>query len=146
MFQRILVVCEGNICRSPIAASILQQALPECDVTSAGLRALVDNEIDPDMAWVAESEGIQCLPHRARQLTGNLCASADLILVMDESQRQKVRYQWPAFSGKVMLLGQWCTLRSVPDPYRQNQDFQLAVVRQMKHACESWIAKLKERT
>lgn len=146
MFRRILVVCEGNICRSPVAASILQQALPGSEVTSAGLRALVDEETDPDMVSIAEAEGIRCLPHRARQLSDSMCSNADLILVMDDSQRQKIRYQWPMFSGKVMLLGAWCASKSVPDPYRQSRDFQLAVLKQIKQACESWAEKLKERT
>ncbi|HII0070531.1 TPA: protein tyrosine phosphatase, partial [Klebsiella variicola] len=43
MFNSILVVCTGNICRSPIGERILKQLLPTMQVDSAGTAALIDH-------------------------------------------------------------------------------------------------------
>ncbi|EEB82352.1 arsenate reductase/protein-tyrosine-phosphatase family protein, partial [Roseobacter sp. GAI101] len=50
MVSSILCVCTGNICRSPVAEAALRAALPDVEVTSAGLHALVDRDINADSA------------------------------------------------------------------------------------------------
>nr|WP_319782087.1 hypothetical protein [Oceanisphaera sp. IT1-181] len=73
----------GNLCRSPTAEFLHQQALPRKTVHTAGLSALVDNDMDATARKVAEQYQLICPSHSARQLTAALCREADIILVME---------------------------------------------------------------
>ena len=83
MFQNILVVCMGNICRSPIAERILQKKLPGHRVSSAGINALAGKDADFQAIKTALKHGVVVAGHTARQLTPEMCNAADLILVME---------------------------------------------------------------
>ncbi|MEQ6917325.1 hypothetical protein [Halomonas aquatica] len=80
MFQHILVVCNGNICRSPVATAMLAAALPGKHFTSAGLGALAGHGVEPTARELAEADGLLLDHHQARQLTSEMLADADLIL------------------------------------------------------------------
>ena len=86
----MLVVCVGNICRSPLGERALAARLDGVTVSSAGLGALVDSEADPDAARAAAELGISLDNHRARQWTGAIGAAHDLILVMEPEQRRSI--------------------------------------------------------
>ncbi|AXE39867.1 low molecular weight phosphatase family protein [Acidipropionibacterium virtanenii] len=91
MTFRILVVCTGNICRSPAAAQLLDAAVEsDVDVSSAGTDALVGLSLDPAMADAMRRAGAAPRPHRARRLNSWLLEVADLVLTMDQVQRRRV--------------------------------------------------------
>ena len=105
MFERILVVCTGNICRSPVAEAFLRQQLPKCQVSSAGLGALEGKPVASFARQLAEADGLDVAHHQARQLSDTMIQKADLILVMTEGQRRAVGQQAPQALGKTLLLG-----------------------------------------
>ncbi|WP_108444451.1 low molecular weight protein-tyrosine-phosphatase [Halomonas denitrificans] len=145
MFHHILVVCTGNICRSPVAAAMLARALPNHRVESAGLGALVDHGVESSARALAEADGLEVAGHRARQLTVEMVREADIVLVMSEGQRQAVADLVPEALGKTMLLGRWLEAgqgRDIPDPYRQAPAVFDAVHRLLCEACEAWAARL----
>ncbi len=145
MFQRILVVCIGNVCRSPVAAAMLRRALPEREVTSAGLGALVDRGVEPTARELAEADGLDVSEHQARQLTPEMLQAADLVLVMSEGQRRAVADLSPAALGKTMLLGRWLDDgqgREIPDPYRKSREVFVHVHQLLSEATSSWASKL----
>ena len=107
MFDNILVVCVGNICRSPTAEFLLQQALPNKTVHSAGLGALVGHDTDATAKQVAEQHGVECPTHSARQLTKEMCRQADVILVKEDKHKEAVSRLAPEVRGKTFLLVQW---------------------------------------
>jgi protein-tyrosine phosphatase len=76
MLNRILVVCIGNICRSPMAESLLAQRLsgrsPDIWVGSAGLAALVGRPADPIAQTLMQERGLAISDHRARQITHDI--------------------------------------------------------------------------
>lgn len=80
----ILFVCEGNVCRSPMAAALLERALVEARlplrVESAGTRALVGSTVDASTAALAVQGQLDLDQHRARQLDKATAASATLLL------------------------------------------------------------------
>ncbi|WP_225784950.1 low molecular weight protein-tyrosine-phosphatase [Xenophilus sp. Marseille-Q4582] len=125
----MLLVCIGNICRSPMAQALFAQALPHADVSSAGLAALVGQPADPEAQALIAQRGLDLSAHRARQLTGALVRQSDLLLVMDVEQRRFIEAHHPLARGRVFLLaGPEPT--PVPDPYRRGpqafaQAFQL---------------------
>lgn len=79
MFNKILVVCVGNICRSPTAERLLKHYQPELTVESAGLGALVGKAADERATSVARDHNLSLDGHIARQVTGRMCREYDLI-------------------------------------------------------------------
>ena len=88
MFNKILVVCVGNICRSPSGERILHKKLPAKHIASAGIATqksgLVGKGADAMACEVMEQYGIDLSDHKAQQLTPELCHVYDLILVMEK--------------------------------------------------------------
>ena len=123
VFKNLLLVCVGNICRSPTAEILVRHALQGREgvqVGSAGLHALVGHAIDPLAATLLRERGHDPLAHRARQATASMLGDADLILVMERAHVAKIAREWPQVSGKTFLLGRWDN-SEVPDPYRQGR-------------------------
>lgn len=85
MFDSILVVCVGNICRSPTGERLLKQLLPDRKISSAGIGALVDKPADESAEIVAQKHGLSLKDHLGKQLTSSMCKEYDLILVMEKS-------------------------------------------------------------
>src|SRR5690606_19571912 len=106
MIQSILVVCIGNICRSPMAEGLLKQRLPEKHIYSAGLGALVGHPADPLAIELMQQQGVDISDHRAQQINAQLVNQADLVLVMDLEQKRHVEKHYPASRGKVFRLGE----------------------------------------
>lgn len=142
MFDSILVVCTGNICRSPIGERILQKVLPEKRISSAGVGALVDNPADPSAIQIAEKHGVSLIGHKGVQFTPELGRKYDLILVMDKKHLDKITHMAPEVRGKTMLLGHWLGQKEIPDPYRQSLDAFEFVYQLIEQACDSWVKKL----
>lgn len=130
MFEHILVVCIGNICRSPTAEIILRRYLPALSVASAGLQALVGVPIDATAQAVLMAHGFKPGTHTARQLDVGMMNAADLILAMDRVQLDAITKQAPHAQGRTFLLGKWRNELEIPDPYGERraifeQTFQL---------------------
>lgn len=148
MFQHILVVCTGNICRSPLAAAMLQAQHPQRHLHSAGLAALVDAPADPTARELAAADGYDLEGHRARSLTREMLQQADLVLVMSESQRHAVGKLSPEALGKTLRLGQWLKQdegdqgRDIPDPYRKSREAFEQIYRLIARASAEWAKRL----
>lgn len=146
MFEHILVVCSGNICRSPVAAALLQQAFPNKTVKSAGLAVessgLSGREMDACARRVAEAEGVACPAHAAQQLTSSMVAQADIILVMEAHHRREIARRFPVALAKTFLLGNWLEKCEIDDPYRKSEEAFLYIHRHLAQSCDSWIGRL----
>ncbi|WP_069268919.1 low molecular weight protein-tyrosine-phosphatase [Paraburkholderia nodosa] len=118
MMNSILVVCEGNLCRSPMAAAMLGSLLKEQQVASAGLNALVGMPAAQYACDVMRERGHDITGHRATQIARSLCSSADVILAMDGAQKRQIESQFSFTRGRVFRLGEFLDI-DVEDPYRR---------------------------
>lgn len=122
--KRILIVCTGNICRSPMATGLLRQRLAEDGldgdvmVYSVGTWGLDGEPASEHAVHVMAERGVDISDHRARTLQRYDVESADLILTMEERHRRSIFYAQPGMLRKVFLFsemaGEHC---DVKDPY-----------------------------
>lgn len=142
-FDSILVVCIGNICRSPTAERLLKQALPHKTISSAGISALAGHAADDTATAVADQNGVSLEGHAARQLTREMCQQHDLILVMEQKHMEAVSRIAPEVRGKTMLYGHWIK-RDIPDPYRQSREAFEFTYDLLADATQAWAQRLKK--
>src|SRR5437868_4504627 len=118
MFRRILLVCVGNTCRSPMAEAVLASRLakpPAISVRSAGTAALVGRPAHPIAQQVMRERGLDLSHHRARQLTAGIALASDLVLVMNQDLKTAVEQLAPPARGRVHRLGHFGKF-DIPDP------------------------------
>lgn len=120
MFEKVLIVCVGNVCRSPMAEGLWKARMAPRGtvVESAGIGALVGRPADPTAQALMAARGIDISGHRARQLTPDLIRAADLIIVMEDGHRKAVEQIDVVARGRVHRVGRWGKF-DVPDPYRR---------------------------
>lgn len=121
MFNRIIVVCTGNICRSPIAEGLLKERLKarKLDICSAGTGALIGFPADPLAIEVAADHGLDISAHRAQQATLPLLSAMDLVLTLDQGHSDWINTKYPQLRGRVHKIMKWRDDADVADPYRQ---------------------------
>lgn len=109
MINNVLFVCTGNICRSPLAASLLERALKErgleVTVTSAGTGAWDGAPASEGAYLVGLERGLDLSGHRARLLSRELVEQADLILTM--ARHHRARVDELGGEGRVHVLGEY---------------------------------------
>ena len=143
MFDKILIVCIGNICRSPSAERILQKLMPGKVITSAGIGALIDHQIEKNAAQLLDSHNYNSDDHKAKQVSTDIINQAELILVMERKHQQVLMQKYPSASGKIMLLGKWHNEEEIPDPYRKSFAAFEHAFTQIDKNCQAWSQKLK---
>lgn len=145
MFNSILVVCTGNICRSPMGERLLRQQLPGRQVTSAGIFGLEGCPADAAAQAVAWRHGISLEGHVARKVTRSLLQKSDLILVMEPKHLRFIATMAPANRGKSLLFGQWLETKDIPDPYHKSREAFEYVFNQLGKASQEWARRLSQQ-
>ena len=101
--NNILVVCVGNICRSPMAEYLLKQQFPQLHIESAGISGLVGHNADEKAQLCMQRLGIDMQTHIAQKLDAEHIKRADLILVMSHNQQKHIEQTWPFAKGKLFV-------------------------------------------
>ena len=140
--QNILVLCIGNICRSPIAEALLRLEFPDKTISSAGIGALVGQPADRLSINVAASHGVDLSAHRARQMSGWMCQAADLILVMEQGHKTEVAQHYPLVRGKVFRLGELGQF-DIADPYRQPREAFETAYFHIARGVADWVPRIR---
>lgn len=140
-FNNILVVCVGNICRSPIAAALLKHHYPQKNIDSAGLSAVVGHHADAKAMAVMALDNIDMSDHIAKQISEDLVKKADLIFTMSFNQTKWIESQWPHCRGKTFKLGHWID-KDIADPYGHDQLAFETAKQDIIHSLELWFNKI----
>ena len=146
MIRHILVVCVGNICRSPMAEALLRHELRGQDgftVESAGLGALVGHPASEHSVALMDGLGLDISAHRARQIHPDLVADADLVLVMEAGHRRAIDDADPTARGKFHRLGEWHG-KVIIDPFRRPLAAYEVALEDIQAGVASWVKRLKE--
>jgi len=144
MFNSVLMVCAGNICRSPTAEYLLKSKLQDSaaentvKVSSAGLTALEGKSADGTAQSIAKTFDIDMTPHKGQQLHSKLINDNSLILVMEQRHLTDLLGRYPQARGKTFLLGKWINDAEIPDPYRQSHEAFEHVYQLIDQACTAW--------
>lgn len=104
--MNILFVCTGNTCRSPMAAALLKDKMPNINVQSAGIFASVGNRANKNAIKVLQERNID-FTHKAQQVTEELLQWANLVLTMTIQHKQSLIIQYPQYLDKIYTLKQY---------------------------------------
>ncbi|WP_201542680.1 low molecular weight protein-tyrosine-phosphatase [Psychrobacter faecalis] len=140
-FDNILVVCVGNICRSPMAEALLKQRYPHKNIDSAGVGALVGHSADPAALEIMAKQEIDITSHVAKQIDEGLAKKADLIFTMSDSQTKWIEERWPFCRGKTFKLGHWQD-KDIADPYKHEMSAFQTAYQDIVVSLEQWADKI----
>ncbi|MBU0755681.1 MAG: low molecular weight phosphotyrosine protein phosphatase [Planctomycetes bacterium] len=149
---RILCVCTGNICRSPMAEGFIAHmasahGLDHVHVTSAGTHAPEGSPASTHAVKALADKGVDIRDHRAAFLDHNAVHEADLVLVMEPDHLVRILSLWPEEAGgKVKLMMEFHEKRpcrdGVPDPIGADPDYYRSVASLIEDCCRGVIAHL----
>lgn len=120
--RRVMVVCYGNICRSPYLEAVLKRAMPDIRVESAGF--VGSGRAVPAFALAISAErGLDLSTFRSRVLAPAILRDADLVVVMDAHQARSVERLFAVPRRRIVIAGDLDPIRpvtrAIQDPWQQ---------------------------
>ncbi|WP_371372272.1 low molecular weight protein arginine phosphatase [Sporomusa aerivorans] len=142
---RILLICTGNTCRSPMAAALLAGMVEKAGlsgritVESAGIAAW-GQPASPQAQAVMRQSGLSVDKHRSRQVAPEELATADLILTMTASHKRAALGMAPGMAGKIYTLAEFAgETGDVRDPYGGSEtEYRECAVQLERLLAQSW--------
>jgi protein-tyrosine phosphatase len=118
----ILIVCHGNICRSPYLEAVLRRALPAVNVSSAGLVG-PDRPVPKNSLTLAAERGLDLSAFRSRSISRVDAREIDLVIVMDPAQGHYLTRVFGVSPRRIIVAGDLdprkAATREIRDPWRQ---------------------------
>jgi protein-tyrosine-phosphatase len=140
----ILVVCTGNLCRSPMAAALLQARLEQDEqredwlVISAGTWAPDGRPASAHAIAEMMERGLDIAAHRSKNVDEAALGHADLVLVMTRNHAEALSVVFPQQTGKVYLLSSMAReTYDIPDPYGGTRLEYAEVARELERLIEA---------
>lgn len=125
--MKILFICTGNTCRSPMAEGILNHLAKEKNLNlsskSAGIYAFDGDNVSPNAVKALSYIGIDIKDKKSMQVHKDLIEEADLILTMSNSHKKQLLMRFPFAENKVFLLNEYAfeTIKDIEDPYGRGE-------------------------
>ena len=147
--KKVLMVCTGNTCRSPMAAGWLNQKLADKGwvAESAGVAAWGGDGASPEAVEVMREIGVDISAHRNRKLTRALVDEAAIILAMTDGHRREIERRFPEAAAKVRLVKSFgaAPAEDVADPFGASVDAYRHVRDELIQALGDFLLYLAER-
>ena len=142
--ERILFVCSGNTCRSPMAEGIFNKKAPEHRLDaiafSAGVSAFPGMPVTEHAVEAAREKGADISAHTARQVNEELLKSCSVALCMTAGHAMALRAAFPDYADKIRLLSR----RDISDPFGGTlADYERAAD-EIEEAIDALISALEE--
>lgn len=146
--RKIVFLCYGNICRSPLAAALAEQWLSGVPIDSAGFHDQTGRSCPQKILRIGASYGINLSSHRSARVTRDQLANADLVIAMDLENVKRVRQEFPEMADRTTLLGLFGTPETlaIADPYIADEVATNRICEQVRlgiRGLASWVAKAK---
>jgi protein-tyrosine-phosphatase/predicted ATP-grasp superfamily ATP-dependent carboligase len=145
--RKVLFLCYGNICRSPLAAALAEKRLSGVTIDSAGFHEQTGRICPQKILRIGKSFGIDLSSHRSARVTRDDLANADLVIAMDLENLNCVRLEFPEMANRTTLLGLFGTpeILAIADPYRADEAATSSICEQVRQGIEGLAAWLEER-
>ncbi len=142
---KLLFLCSGNICRSPLAEELAKRKLSSFEIRSAGLNARNGKVCPPHILSAAKSLGINLSAFRPRRISKQDIEEAKLVLVMDSENYWQVAREFPEAMGRVTALGLFAPQGHVriPDPFLASEDETRIVSQQILSSIDGLVIWLQ---
>ena len=140
--SRVLFVCTGNTCRSPLAEVYARKAYPTMKFTSAGLSAAVGQPASANSIRVAEKDSLDLSEHKSQRVRELDPADFDLILGMTHSHTQRLRTIWEEHA--IELLGKYSSESSdIADPFGGTESQYQRAFEEIRTGVDAWMDRLR---
>lgn len=144
--MKLVMVCTGNTCRSPLAEVIALEEMKKDDffktfeVASAGTHAMAGDSASSGSMTVARNHGLDLENHRSKPLSVYHMIEANRIYTMTLEQAELLKIRFSDYSDKIFPL---CKDKSISDPYGQDAVRYEEVYHEIKAAIDALLLELK---